>query len=174
VLRRRRHWAAMVPALSASPPPGPVRALSLATLGVAQGALSLQRACHARAAHERSAPEVLPRASAAVARFPGPPAFRFSLRRLVHPACGALFRRGRLTFQGSRDDCSLEAESVWPDSDLFRRFRAQLIERTQINGSFYARGIDGPGAAALASVVGGLQAPDTHRAVAPNRGCRSP
>src|SRR5207253_11124797 len=91
----RRHWAAMVPALSASPPPGVVGTVSLAALGVAQGALSLQRACHARAAHERSAPEVLPRASADVARFPGPPAFRFSLRRTVHPACGALFRRAR-------------------------------------------------------------------------------
>src|SRR5207248_1495957 len=78
VSRRSRHRASLVFPLSTSPPPEVVGGVSLAEVGVAQGALSLQRARHARAAHERSAPEVLPRASADVARFPGPPAFRFS------------------------------------------------------------------------------------------------
>jgi len=74
-----------------------------------------------------------------------------------------------LTFQGSLDDFWLEADSFRPDPDLFRRFHAHLIERTQINGSFYARGIDATAAAALASVARAVQAPDTQRSLAPER-----
>src|SRR5207245_1991343 len=91
----RRHWAAMVPSLSTSPPPGVVGAVSLAALGVAQALLHLERALDPGAAHRPSAQEILPRAAADLRRFPGPPAFGLSLRRTVRPARGALFRRAR-------------------------------------------------------------------------------
>ena len=85
-------------------------------------------------------------------------------------ACGvAIYDVRGLTFQGLLDDFWLEADSFRPDPDLFRRYRAHLIERTQINGSFYARGIDATAAAALASVALAVHAPDTQRSAAPER-----
>ena len=87
--------------------------------------------------------------------------------------CGvAIYDIRGLTFQGSLDTFWLEADSFRPDADLFRRFRAHLIERTQINGSFYARGIDVTAAAALIPVARALCAPDPQRsAAAPERAC---
>lgn len=53
-------------------------------------------------------------------------------------ACGvAVYDLPGLTFQGSLDEFWRRAETSRPDAELFRRFRAHLIERTQINGSFY-------------------------------------
>jgi len=84
--------------------------------------------------------------------------------------CGvALYDIKDLTYQGSLDDFWLEADSFRPDPDLFRRFRAYLIDRTLINGSFYAGGIDATASAALASVARAVQAPDTQRSLAPER-----
>ena len=87
--------------------------------------------------------------------------------------CGvAIYDVRGLTFQGSLDGFWLEADSFRPDPDLFRRFRAHLIERTQINGSFYARGIDTTAATALDSVARALLPPDLQRsAAAPERDC---
>jgi len=96
------------------------------------------------------------------------------LSALSHDApvkvCGvAIYDVRGLTFQGSLDDFWLEADSFRPDPDLLRRFRAHLIERTQINGSFYARGIDATASAALASVARTLRAPDMQPAAARER-----
>jgi len=89
--------------------------------------------------------------------------------------CGvAIYDMGGLTFQEPLDDFWLEADSFRPDPDLFRRFRAHLIERTQINGSFYARGIDATAAAALASVARAVHAPGTQRSAAPERASSAP
>jgi capsular polysaccharide export protein len=57
--------------------------------------------------------------------------------------CGvAVYDVPGLTFQGSLDEFWRRAETFRPDRALFRRFRAHLIERTQINGSFYTGSID--------------------------------
>ncbi len=89
--------------------------------------------------------------------------------------CGvAIYDMVGLTFQEPLDDFWLEADSFRPDPDLFRRFRAHLIERTQINGSFYARGIDATASAALASVARAVHAPGTQRSAAPERASSAP
>ena len=89
--------------------------------------------------------------------------------------CGvAIYDMGGLTFQGPLDDFWLEADSFRPDPDLFRRFRAHLIERTQINGSFYAGGIEATASAALASVARAVHAPGTQRSAAPERASSAP
>jgi capsular polysaccharide export protein len=102
------------------------------------------------------------------------------LSALSHDApvkvCGvALYDIKGLTFQGSLDDFWQQADSFRPNSDLFRRFRAHLIDRTLINGSFYAGGIDATAATALASVARALLPPDPQRsAAAPERDCAAP
>ena len=84
--------------------------------------------------------------------------------------CGvALYDIKDLTYQGSLDDFWQQADSFRPDPDLFRRFRAYLIDRTLINGSFYAGGIDATASAALASVARAVHVPDTQRSAAPER-----
>ena len=93
------------------------------------------------------------------------------LSALSHDApvkvCGvALYDMQGLTFQGPLDDFWRQADSFRPDPDLLRRFRANLIERTQINGSFYAGGIDVTASAALASVARTLRATDTQPSAA--------
>jgi capsular polysaccharide export protein len=58
-------------------------------------------------------------------------------------ACGvALYDLPGLTFQGSLDEFWQRAPQFRPDEALFQRFHAHLIERTQINGSFYRGSID--------------------------------
>ena len=87
------------------------------------------------------------------------------LSALSHDApvkvCGvAIYDIQGLTFQGSLDDFWQGADSFRPDPDLLRRFRAYLIERTQINGSFYAGSIEATAGAALALVARALRAPE--------------
>ena len=96
------------------------------------------------------------------------------LSALSHDApvkvCGvALYDMQGLTFQGPLDDFWRQADSFRPDPDLLRRFRGYLIERTQINGSFYAGGIDATASAALASLARTLRAPDTQPCAALER-----
>lgn len=58
-------------------------------------------------------------------------------------ACGvAVYDVPGLTFQGSLDEFWRQAESFRPDAELFQRFRAYLVDHTQINGSFYKGSID--------------------------------
>ena len=101
------------------------------------------------------------------------------LSALSHDApvkvCGvAIYDIQGLTFQGSLDDFWQGADSFRPDPDLLRRFRAYLIERTQINGSFYAGGIGATAGAALASVARALRAPDTQPCAALERVSTAP
>lgn len=44
-----------------------------------------------------------------------------------------------LVYQGTLDSFWQEAEKTKVDSELFKRFRSYVIERTQLNGSFYKR-----------------------------------
>ncbi len=64
------------------------------------------------------------------------------LSALLHGAatkvCGnALYDMPGLTYQGPLDDFWAAAPDARPNEGLFRRFRAHLIEYTQLNGSFY-------------------------------------
>jgi capsular polysaccharide export protein len=53
-------------------------------------------------------------------------------------ACGsAIYDLPGLTYQGSLDDFWAAAPGSAPDPFHFRRFRRYVIERTQLNGSFY-------------------------------------
>ena len=57
--------------------------------------------------------------------------------------CGiAIYDMEGLTFRGTLDEFWREAETFRPDDRLFERFRTYLIDRTQINGSFYKGAID--------------------------------
>jgi capsular polysaccharide export protein len=59
--------------------------------------------------------------------------------------CGeAIYDMPGLTFRGSLKDFWRAASLFRIDRELFRRFRAYLIEHTQLNGSFYKR-LDLPG-----------------------------
>jgi len=49
----------------------------------------------------------------------------------------ALYDMPGLTFQGSLEKFWSDADLFSPDKPLFRKFRGYLINRTQINGSFY-------------------------------------
>nr|VFJ69337.1 MAG: capsular polysaccharide export protein [Candidatus Kentron sp. DK]VFJ69416.1 MAG: capsular polysaccharide export protein [Candidatus Kentron sp. DK] len=62
-------------------------------------------------------------------------------------ACGrAIYDVPGLTFQGPLDEFWTKApSSAGPDRDIYRRFRANLIARTQLNGSFY-KPFERPGA----------------------------
>jgi capsular polysaccharide export protein len=52
--------------------------------------------------------------------------------------CGnAIYDMEGLTFQGPLDEFWRNAANARPDRVLFERFRSYLIDRTQINGSFY-------------------------------------
>lgn len=54
--------------------------------------------------------------------------------------CGAAIYNIRgLCYQGSLDTFWHQAETYLMDRELFQRFRAYLIEHTQLNGSFYRR-----------------------------------
>lgn len=54
--------------------------------------------------------------------------------------CGtALYDMAGLTWQGKLADFWHAAPGFIPDAQLFQRFRSYLIERTQINGSFFRR-----------------------------------
>ncbi len=53
-------------------------------------------------------------------------------------ACGlAFYDMLGLTFQGTLEDFWTEAQSQKPNPDLYRKFRAHVIQRTQLNGNFY-------------------------------------
>jgi capsular polysaccharide export protein len=57
--------------------------------------------------------------------------------------CGvAVYDVPGLTFQGPLDEFWRQAETFHPDAELFQRFRAYLVDHTQINGSFYKGSID--------------------------------
>jgi capsular polysaccharide export protein len=58
-----------------------------------------------------------------------------------------------MTFEGSLDEFWRAAESFRPDAKLVQRFRAYMIEQTQLNGSFYTGPIDATPCAALLSVA---------------------
>jgi capsular polysaccharide export protein len=63
-------------------------------------------------------------------------------------ACGvAFYDMLGLTFQGPLHDFWAEAGNHPPDPELYRRFRASVIHRTQLNGNFYRR-LEIPGMAA--------------------------
>ncbi|WP_368855038.1 capsular biosynthesis protein [Pantoea sp. 18069] len=54
--------------------------------------------------------------------------------------CGsALYDLPRITFQGRLNDFWFQARSAVPDAEVLRRFKAALIKRTQLNGSFYRK-----------------------------------
>ena len=89
--------------------------------------------------------------------------------------CGvAIYDIQGLTFRGALEDFWQQADSFRPDPDLLRRFRAYLIEHAQINGSFYAGGIDATASAALAPVARAVRAPDTQPCAAPQRASVEP
>jgi capsular polysaccharide export protein len=91
----------------------------------------------------------------------------------------AVYDMEGLTFQGPLDEFWSAAAHFRPDFELLHRFRTYLIDQTQINGSFYAAGIDATAAAALASVAQALRASGTRspaaleRAAAGHRRCAS-
>jgi len=68
--------------------------------------------------------------------------------------CGdAIYDIEGMTFQGSLEDFWNQAPDFRMDRDMFERFRAYLIEQTQINGNFYRGGIKaGPCASITASM----------------------
>lgn len=73
-------------------------------------------------------------------------------------ACGlAVYDIPGLTFQGALDEFWRQAVNVRPDAELFRRFRAHLIEHAQINGSFYAGDIGATAGAAALSLARSLK-----------------
>jgi capsular polysaccharide export protein len=52
--------------------------------------------------------------------------------------CGrALYNLPGLTYQGTLDEFWNQAQDFKPNRDLYQRFRMRLINRTQLNGSFY-------------------------------------
>jgi len=52
--------------------------------------------------------------------------------------CGrALYNLPGLTYQGTLDEFWSQAQDFKPNRDLYQRFRTHLINRTQLNGSFY-------------------------------------
>lgn len=54
--------------------------------------------------------------------------------------CGnAIYDMPGLTFQGSLDDFWQNSQLSKPDSALLQRFNGYLVQRTQLNGSFYKR-----------------------------------
>jgi len=54
--------------------------------------------------------------------------------------CGsALYDLPGITFQGRLNDFWFEARSALPSAETLRRFKAALVERTQLNGSFYRK-----------------------------------
>jgi capsular polysaccharide export protein len=81
----------------------------------------------------------------------------------------AIYDLEGLTFQGPLDEFWSAAGNSRPNPDLVQRFRTYLIDQTQINGSFYAAGIDATAAAALASVAQALRASVTHSPAALER-----
>jgi len=55
-------------------------------------------------------------------------------------ACGvAFYDMPGLTFQGSLDDFWTQGPAHPPNPVLYRKFRAHVIQRTQLNGNFYKR-----------------------------------
>jgi capsular polysaccharide export protein len=81
----------------------------------------------------------------------------------------AIYDLEGLTFQESLDEFWSAAGNFRPNPDLVQRFRTYLIHQTQINGSFYAAGIDATAAAALASVAQALRASGTRSPAALER-----
>ncbi|MDY7573980.1 capsular biosynthesis protein [Actimicrobium sp. CCI2.3] len=71
--------------------------------------------------------------------------------------CGnAIYDMPGLTYQGPLDDFWPQAEDLTVDAELYLRFRNYLIERTQLNGSFYQRlDITGSSAGLVWAVAGG-------------------
>lgn len=74
------------------------------------------------------------------------------LSALYHKAplkvCGnSIYNIQGLVYQGPLDEFWQQAEHITVDAELFRRFRSYVIERTQLNGSFYKR-LPIPGSAA--------------------------
>lgn len=65
----------------------------------------------------------------------------------------AIYDLQGLTFEGTLDQFWSAAAHFRPNADLLQRFRDYLIEQTQINGSFYAGGIDGTAGSAMVSVA---------------------
>ena len=65
-------------------------------------------------------------------------------------------------FEGLTDQQPLDrfwTSPVAPDPDLFQRFRATVIARTQINGSFHAPGAIDATAARVAEIFAGRGSP---------------
>jgi capsular polysaccharide export protein len=70
--------------------------------------------------------------------------------------CGlAIYDIPGLTFQGSLRDFWSEARSFRPDPDLFARFRAYVIDQTQIAGNFYKGPIGGGPCASMSAPTPG-------------------
>jgi capsular polysaccharide export protein len=73
--------------------------------------------------------------------------------------CGlAIYDIQGLTFQKSLDEFWSEAQNCRPDPELFARFRAYVIDQTQIAGSFYKGSIGGGPWASMATPTPGNQA----------------
>jgi capsular polysaccharide export protein len=59
--------------------------------------------------------------------------------------CGAaLYDLPGLTFQGRLHDFWFVAQNAKPDVEILRRFKVALVEKTQLNGSFYRKLPDAP------------------------------
>ncbi|OGR06865.1 MAG: capsular biosynthesis protein [Deltaproteobacteria bacterium RIFOXYD12_FULL_50_9] len=62
------------------------------------------------------------------------------MRKKPTKVCGtAVYDIEGLTFQGALDDFWISSQDYKITKDLFEHFRSYLIERTQVNGSFYRR-----------------------------------
>jgi capsular polysaccharide export protein len=82
--------------------------------------------------------------------------------------CGlAIYDIPGLTFQKSLDEFWSKAQSFRPEPELFARFRAYVIDQTQIAGSFYKGPIGGgPCASMVAPTPGNRTTPSLHAALA--------
>jgi capsule polysaccharide modification protein KpsS len=68
--------------------------------------------------------------------------------------CGfAIYDIPGLTFPGSLDEFWSTAQDFRPDPELFARFRAYVIDQTQINASFYKGPIGGGVCASMAATM---------------------
>jgi len=55
------------------------------------------------------------------------------------PVGGAIWDIAGLTYQGSLAEFWKDAQDAIPDAQLYRKFRDELITKTQLNGSFYRK-----------------------------------
>lgn len=105
------------------------------------GAAARSAGCEARVVycHDQHMPTILPhcRGMVVINSTTGLAAIGFDRPTIVRGE--AIYDRPGLTYQGSLDRFWREAADHPPDPEIYRRFRAELIAATQINGNFYRR-----------------------------------